>query len=535
MIINRKIDCLFIHVPDERSRKYYANMVMAMGLFALAEWIERKKYTARIIHLGIEKMIDPGFSIIQYLKNKNVKLIAVSLHWAQQSSSCIKMINEIKSSYPGIKIVLGGFTASYFAKEIMKRFKSVDYIIRGEAEIPLAIMLKQLSRRDISESAVPNMVWRNDEKIVCNKLTYVAREKDINELNFTNFSLMDNFQYYKNIGGRGVWGLSEKATGKINNAPFPLCIGRGCAVNCSFCGGSKMSQKIINNRRSIVYRKPEKVMESINEALAAGYRSFFICFDPHNSRGYYRKLFYLIRKSKLKIQMGFGCWRLPTKEFIDAFKNSFKDGSYLEISPESGSERLRKLNKGYYYSNKRLIDILKYLKKINLPSNVYFAHPLPFSTSKDIWITDKFIAMLKIISGGVHDIIVHKLSFDPGSPMFVNPKRYNIIARYKKFIDYVKGRKRPAYHLIKPYNLRANRIIHKWNKAEKVLVVLLPIMGSYLDHGKYARVIEYANKAIKLDPDNYYIYILMGESFKRLGKIRLAVKAFKKANKLMGQ
>lgn len=530
-----RIDCLFIHIPGEKSRKLYTSMVMPMGIFALADHIERNNYTAKIIHLGVEKMADRQFKLTHYLKNKDIMLIAISLHWAQQSSSCINVIKIIKTFYPKIKIALGGFTASYFAEEIMGRYKYVDFIIKGEGEGPLIILLKELSKPNPYLLAVPNLVWRRGRTIVKNIFSYVARERDMNNLNFTRFELMKNFRYYKNIGGRGIWNLPENVTYKVVDAPFPLCIGRGCLVNCSFCGGSIKSQKIINNRKTVVFRRPQKVIQSVKSAMAAGYRSFFICFDPHNDRKYYRKLFYLIRKSNLKIKMGFSCWRLPTKDFIKDFKRTFMQGSYFEISPESGSEQLRKLNKGYYYSNKRLINTLGYLKKDIIRANIYFAHPLPFSTIKDIKITDEFMATLIKRYGDIHDIIMHRLSFDPGSPMFISPDRYNIIARYKYFLDYVKKEKSPAFYLKNYRDMQSNRIVRKWINEEKALILLMPLIYNYLIRRKYKRAISEAQKAIKLAPRNYSFFILLGECYSKLGRIKSAIRAYRKADDLLKQ
>jgi hypothetical protein len=91
----------------------------------------------------------------------------------------------------------------------------------------------------------------------------------------------------------------------------------------------------------------------MEQALGYGYESFILSFDPDPSdSSYFVELFAVVRRRRLLCGMGFESWGLPDSAFIDAFAKTFvKKKSYIAISPENGSERVRKKNKGYYYSN----------------------------------------------------------------------------------------------------------------------------------------------------------------------------------------
>lgn len=54
------------------------------------------------------------------------------------------MAKIVKEKCPQTFITLGGFTASYFAQEIMENYPFIDSIIKGEGEIPIRELAKKL-------------------------------------------------------------------------------------------------------------------------------------------------------------------------------------------------------------------------------------------------------------------------------------------------------------------------------------------------------------------------------------------------------
>lgn len=525
----QKIDCLLIHVPKDESEEFAFGMIMPMGLFALADALNRNGYISRIIHIGVEKIRNNTFSIEDYLKDKEVLLIGVSLHWYFQSHDTIQLINRIKLSRMEIKIVLGGFTASFFSEEIIRYFGNVDFVIRGDGELPLLNLMKELYKKRPDFSLVPNMVWRNSNKIIKNAHSYVATSQDLDKLNFTNFGLMENFALYRSVGLGEVHYFYNPKT--LNNQKsFPLSIGRGCRLNCSYCGGAKLSQRLINNRREVVFRSPEKVLESLKDIVEAGYEEVFICFEPYND--YFRKVFALIKKSKIRIRMNFNCQFLPDKDFIDEFKDTFEDGSAINLSPETGSEKLRKLNKGLFYTNDELIGVLDYLKKINLSAIIYFCYPLPFSTKNDIKITDRLINFIKKNFGERHRVIMHELSPDPGSPMYIFPEKFKMIRKISSFLDYYMLQDRPAYIPERMSEKGFISMFKEWRDREDAIHRLIPKGFAYADIEKYDKAIEQANKALRLAPEEREAYFLLAYSYRKKKKYRVAIENIKKAEKI---
>lgn len=525
----QKINCLLIHTPKDESGKSAFGMIMPMGLFALADVLSRNGYISRIIHIGVEKIRDNTFSIEDYLKDKEVLLIGISLHWYFQSYDTIQLINRIKLSRPEIKIVLGGFTASFFSEEIIRRFRNVDFIIRGDGELPLLSLMKELSKKNPDYPLIPNMVWRDKNKIIKNDHSYVATNRDLDNLNFTSFDLLENFSLYKRVGlGEIHYFYNPKTLNNLKS--FPLCVGRGCRLNCSYCGGAKLSQRLINNRREVAFRSPGKVLESLKDIVKAGYEEAFICFDPYNK--YFRELFSLIRKSRIRIRMNFNCQSLPDKDFIDEFKDTFEDGSAINLSPETGSNKLRKLNKGLFYTNDELIGVLDYLKKRNLSAIIYFCYPLPFSTKNDIKATDRLINFIKKNFGERHRVIMHGLSPDPGSPMCVYPKKFKMVRKINSFFDYYRLKDGFAYIPEGMDEKEFSGMFKKWRDREDAIHRLIPKGFAYADLGKYTEAIKQANKALRLAPRETEAYFLLAYSYRKKRQYRIAIEKIKKAERM---
>jgi len=435
-----------LHVPDLRHRAGFA-MVSSMGLIALAGILEKNGFTSRVIHLGVEKILNGKFSIANYISDKNIRAVGVSLHWHYQSDSSINVLRTIKVTHPEIKTILGGYTASFFADEIMKGHEDVDFIIKGDGEVPLLKLMVEISKDKPDYSAVPNLSWRREGAVIHNECRYVATEAEIDELDFSKFSLFENFPIYTKLPPS----VPELTVSLLNDfRMFPLCVGRGCPVNCSFCGGGSLSQQILNQRDKVIFRSAEAVLKTIKDAEKEEIDCLYVSFDPFPQREYYPKLFRKIRESGVKISMVFECWSLPTIEFIKEFQSTFGKAEHptIVLSPESGSERLRKQHKGYFYTNSHLLECLQLLKEHRIYVQVWFTYPLPFETNEDVSTTLDLMKIIRKRLGHLGQVLMMEFDLDPGSPMYLFPERFGIIKKAKTFSDYCDPRMKIKFDVL---------------------------------------------------------------------------------------
>jgi hypothetical protein len=159
------MDCLFLHIP--KLRNYYRPIdqftwinFLPMGLLGLADLLERHQVSAQIVHMGVEWIENRNFSILDYIEEKKPKVVAMDLHWHHQSFDVMEIAKKVKSTFPSIRLLLGGFTASFFHEEIMRNFDAIDGVIRGEGEAPLLEYVQAIVQGGEDLFSVPNLTWR---------------------------------------------------------------------------------------------------------------------------------------------------------------------------------------------------------------------------------------------------------------------------------------------------------------------------------------------------------------------------------------
>jgi radical SAM superfamily enzyme YgiQ (UPF0313 family) len=444
------VDCLFVHVP--KLKNYYRPIgeytfinYMPMGVLALADLLAREGYETEVLHLGVEWIEDKEFSLLDYIAQKKPRIVALSLHWHPQSYEVLEQARMIKEAFPEIFIILGGLTASFYHREIMERFSWVDAIIRGEGEVPLLRLIEALIKGGRLET-IPNLTWRQGDKTTENPLAYCATQEILDGLCFTNFSLLKNYRTYIDwvLMPFFVKGFSKERNRiffSLKTPLFDLMVGRGCPINCTWCGGGKDAQRLIAGRRQVIFRDRERVLDSIREALRWGYETMHVCFDPYPHRpGYYLKLFSRIREEKLKVEFFFESFGLPTKAFIDAFAQTFGPRSLIAISPESGSEEVRRRNKGYSYTNQELWDCLAYTREKGVKVDLFFGLGLPYEREKDLQETAQLIARIRRQFPNVQGIRTFTIEMEPGAPWYLRPEKFGVETALRSFSDFY------AYH-----------------------------------------------------------------------------------------
>lgn len=413
-----------------------------MGLFAIADYAYRQGYRVGILHLGIEKIINSKFSLEGYLKETNPKIIGLSLHWHHQSYDVIEIAKLIKKAKPECFIILGGLTASYFHREIIQSFSFIDGVIRGDGEVPFIVLLsKRLRNKETNLFDIPNLTWRKDGEVISNNISYIADSQDLDKLNFTNLKLLKNHELYvKYANNPFIWLNNFNA--KVNKlildryTCFPLCITRGCDMNCSFCGGSRISNLQICKRDGLTFRSVENVVSSVKELKTYGYDSIHVDFSPVNNSVYFKKLFDEIKSQQIKVGCIAAFRALPSRDLIEKLIATFeKPKSKILFSPESASEEARKLNKGHYFSNEQLLDTIKFCSDLKINTEVFFVSNLPFQSYDDISIIKNFHINFKKNFSNIR-IYMGFLELEPASPMYLYPEKYNIASKRTSFLDF---------------------------------------------------------------------------------------------------
>ncbi|MHA1309696.1 MAG: B12-binding domain-containing radical SAM protein [Candidatus Helarchaeota archaeon] len=446
----KNFDMIFIHPPRNfeymkkniKTRSSY--MIMPMGIFGLADLLDREGYATKIINYIIERIIDPNYSIIKFLKKINVKVIGVDLHWVLHSAGSLELLRVIKKYFPSCFTILGGFTATYYAKEIMEKYNWVDGIIKGDAEEPILKLMKNLNSLD----KVPNLIYRENGKIIDNKITYVIGE--LNSLNFSNLKLMEHWNSYLNY----IYDVMHMA--------WPVEMARGCMYNCVNCGGCNYSSQVISKRKFYILRRPERVVDDLRNIMEmSDVKGIFYGHGVYpKTEKYFLKINELIRKEKLDIHADLEIWRMPvSKEFIKDFAKTYIiDKSLLWFSVRSFSQYYRKkyteyfgkIDNAFNFSDKDLKNLMKLTKKYNVKLRLFWDAGNPYETGLDLFVN--FLKAFKLMVENISKkskvaMWSEPINLSPGCLVEMFSDVFGVKKHMKNLSDYVEAGKKSKMFL----------------------------------------------------------------------------------------
>jgi radical SAM superfamily enzyme YgiQ (UPF0313 family) len=441
---------LLLHVPKFNNfYKPFGDFIwlnyMPMGLLAIADWLHRHGLDTEVVHLGVEWVNRRHFHVKTIIEDQpDIKAVGISLHWHHQSFDVIETARAIKHARPDIFIFIGGDTASFFHDEIIRDFPKIDAVIRGHGELPALALIKALEKND-DLASVPNLTWRKGRQIIENPLAFVADADVIDQLNYTNFSLLRHSSVYiQNVGlpffyAKNFTDRQNRKMFSIGSPMMPVPIGRGCPFNCSWCSGSQISQhRLISGLKGFIYRSHDRIIESILEGSAAGYGIMQSAMDPEPvTQEYFIDLWRLIRREGIKTDWIFECNGLPADDFLDEFKQTFPGGnSVIVLSPECGNEDLRLRHKGPGFSNRALMAKLDTLKQYGITTELFFTYGLP---GENVELLAETIQLQRRIAAqfpNVRAIRTLSVEMEPGAPWQLEPERFGIVTDRRCFRDF---------------------------------------------------------------------------------------------------
>jgi len=438
----RNYDVILIHPPrllesnkDKNSKFIRGSYIfIPMGVFAIADYLEKEGFGVKIINFPLEQYLNHEWSLTGFLKNINFKICGIDLHWLHNAHGAIEVVKIVKEVNPNSKVIFGGYSASYYHDQLLKYYKEIDGVIRGEGEVPL-LRYAQMIQKNQRLDSVPNLSYRNSSKqIKINPITYTA--KNLDDLVFTNVSLLKNAEQYLNHSRR-LMGIA-----------YNLSIGRGCPFNCPFCGGGQRAQQYLTGRNNVIFRSPEKVIEDMSMILD-NYKvpSFFFGHGTYSaSLKYWKNLFALIQKEKFDIGGDLEIWRLPfPKEMWRIFHKTFhRKYSSISVSPRTLSpkvqDRIAKIcDPTFKFPINQINDLIKNANLYQRTLRIWLTAGYPFQTRSDI-LKDFIYAMKCLFKYGKSNfkpISIYNEPFYifPGSPAHRFPDKFGITLKDNSFLQ----------------------------------------------------------------------------------------------------
>jgi radical SAM superfamily enzyme YgiQ (UPF0313 family) len=448
------MDILFLHTPKFNNYykpigQYSFVLYPPMGLLGLADYLTKNHCTAKIIHLGVEQHQSGFIDFDKIIAENQPAIVGLDLHWHFQSYDVIEVARKIKLAHPEVAILLGGFTASLFAEETLADFPFIDFVIRGDAEVPLLRLVRHFES-DKTYSKVPNLAYRQDARVILNPTTFVADSPMLDSLCFTEFKLIKDYPCFVKSFSRHlrIPGLSEPFQRLLFGGckRFPVYMGRGCIHDCGFCGGSYQAHVLIGGRKCVALRSVDSIVSSIQDLAHFGFDAANLSHDPLPpalADDYFNTIFEELKRLHITIDIEVERYFLPSPRFLENFRGLPGKGSSVSLSPNTHNEELRKKNHFYRYSNQALEDCLDLMEAKGINSVVFFACGLPFETREDLEGMARYQRRLRKKYKRMC-VKTSMIEIEPGSGMIRNPEVYGIELERTSFADYYRYHSRPT-------------------------------------------------------------------------------------------
>jgi radical SAM superfamily enzyme YgiQ (UPF0313 family) len=178
---------------------------------------------------------------------------------SSSSRSAAVISKKVKEENPNRIIIFGGHHATSNPDRILRKYPSVDVIVKGEGEYTVVDLVDALTKRS-SLKAVQGITYRNGDTIVSTPDRPLI--EDLDALPFPDRGLLD-VEYYSMIGGAQI--ATQKFTSILSS--------RGCAFRCRFCSAQKFARNIW---------RPRSVANIIDELCylsSEGFKQFIFVDD----------------------------------------------------------------------------------------------------------------------------------------------------------------------------------------------------------------------------------------------------------------
>jgi radical SAM superfamily enzyme YgiQ (UPF0313 family) len=271
------------------------------------------------IHLKLYKDED-SINKELFIKHVVKKLVSIDTSFFGFSSICssypltLRIITALKKQRPDSFIILGGPQASASADSTLRSFDSVDLVVRGEADIVLPNLIKELeNHRNLN--SVYGISYRLDGGIIHNSDSEIL--KDLNSLPLPAYYLLPHIVEYSFL---------------------PLEVGRGCPFSCTYCSTSLFF------KHQYRLKSPEVIMKQmIKLNQIYGINSFSLIHDNLTAN---RNQTEVLCKTLIKSKKDF-TWSCSARtdcldnKLIRLMRKAGCRGIFVGI--ESGSEKIQKI------------------------------------------------------------------------------------------------------------------------------------------------------------------------------------------------
>ncbi len=404
-----------------------------VGLSTIGEHLEKAGYKIRVVNIAWRMVRSAKFDAEKFIAKLNAPLFGIDLHWMVHAHGSIEIARIVKKYHPDSKIILGGFSASRFWKEVIE-YPEVDFIMRGDStEEPMRMFMEALKTGDLA--SVPNLVWKDDDgRVQENPFSYVP--KDISNVMGNHYGFMvRQVLRYRDLTSVVPF------KGWLKYPVTAVFTSRGCKYECIFCSGSKTGMAGFANRTEPARRTPEDIYNDIHNISQITRGPILLVGDIReggNTRAH--KILDLLKKNRVKNTLMFEAFNPIPPDFIKEMAQA-APGFSLDMSPESHDPEVREISLGRNFTNKAMEDMIQAALDNNANRvEIFFMIGLHKQDKQSVLDTvDYCEELLKKFNADKRLFLFmgHQAPFmAPGSPAFEHPEKYGFRLLYKTFEEH---------------------------------------------------------------------------------------------------
>jgi len=244
----------------------------------LASYIPGKEIAVidgRVEDLSPEEFLD---------KLKGVDLVAISIRSTYEARDCEINIKFIRKYYPQVKVIMGGYHATFFYGRWLKL--GVDFVLLYEGERYFGELIECLDK-DRDYRGIKNLAYKDNGKVIVNEIGPLIN--DLDSIPTPRFDII-NFKKYS------AFFPGDSHAGGIE-------LSRGCSYQCKFCLTSKFWNHRYRRKSNQRILKELRLLADMNVRKLWFYTAGFGMMPDEDYA-----LCELIEKSGLNIS-----WRAPIR------------------------------------------------------------------------------------------------------------------------------------------------------------------------------------------------------------------------------
>ncbi|WP_147822410.1 B12-binding domain-containing radical SAM protein [Salidesulfovibrio onnuriiensis] len=337
-----------------------------LGLAYLASSLQKADFQCRILDVNRYPMSDED--LVDYIRKLNPILIGISIKTAtaREGARLGALLHKV---CPEAHISCGGPHMTLCAEQFLKESPAIDSGIMSEGEHAI-VQLAEAVRDKESISEIPNIAWRDGEKVVVNSW---KPPQDLNILPFPDLDAIEDFSW--------------------ENFRYPIVTSRGCPFDCIYCCVNKLT-----GSRKWRFRSPENVVQELETIVREKGITHFEIWDDNFTLDLKRAKKICRLMIEKKLNLSWYCHNGIRADRIDLeLAKLMKQAGCTSVAfgIESGNPKtFDSIKKGEPLS--AVVEAVRLVKKVGINAVGYFIIGLPGDNLERFVETVRFQRKLKL-------------------------------------------------------------------------------------------------------------------------------------------